>query len=322
MSAILKEAPPPLEGAHVPPDLGLIILRCLEKDPGQRFQSASDLAFAIRSLSTISTAVHPDTKPLGRRKSMSYAALALSVAALAAAGIYWLPPKAKPAPIPPASPAAPAKPPAAPPPSELVSGAPQPQTKAIERTAKPVPSQESPAGETETTGSRAASLVAQGQQLSNEGKYQEAVASFSEALLRRPRMIAAFLGRGNAYSALGQFDHAADDFTHALDIQPGMALAHDSRGKILMRQGQLDRALQDFNEAIRLKPDLAIAYSNRGHLYNQKGEYQLALQDFDQAIRLKPDAVNAYEGRAQARLRSGDRAGAKADRKQAAQLRR
>jgi TolB-like protein len=36
----------------VPPDLGRISARCLEKQPGARFQSAADLAFALRALLT------------------------------------------------------------------------------------------------------------------------------------------------------------------------------------------------------------------------------------------------------------------------------
>ena len=37
-------------GTDAPAELGRIISRCLEKQPGERFQSASDLAFALRAL--------------------------------------------------------------------------------------------------------------------------------------------------------------------------------------------------------------------------------------------------------------------------------
>ena len=335
MSAILTADPPPLDGVQVPPGLGLIISRCLEKESSRRFQSASDLAFAIRSLSAISTTLASNVVPTAERKSRVRPVWTIAAAGLMAAigAAYWfsLPPKAKlvvtapAAPVAPAQPAAPEAPPSKPPAAAAVSGAaplpPPPRTKAIEKTAKQAPPAQPRAADTEASVTRAADLVAQGQQLSKEGKYQDAVSSFSEAILLRPRAVAALTGRAGAYLALQQFDHAIDDFTHALELQPGMALVHDSRGRAFMRQGQFDRALQDYSEAIRLKPDLAVAYSNRGHLYNQKGEFQLALPDFDEAIRLKPDSVNAYEGRAQARFRTGDRAGAAADRKQAAQLR-
>ena len=48
MTAILNEDPPGISqvAANIPPALQRIVHRCLEKNPEQRFQSASDLAFA------------------------------------------------------------------------------------------------------------------------------------------------------------------------------------------------------------------------------------------------------------------------------------
>ena len=51
MNAILRDEPPDLP-ADAPPSLVPIVSRCLEKRPDQRFQSAADLAFALRSLSS------------------------------------------------------------------------------------------------------------------------------------------------------------------------------------------------------------------------------------------------------------------------------
>lgn len=58
MSAILREEPPELSdtGWQGPLALQRILVRCLEKNVERRFQSASDLAFAIESLSGTSTA--------------------------------------------------------------------------------------------------------------------------------------------------------------------------------------------------------------------------------------------------------------------------
>jgi len=51
MNAILKEEPAdfPTAGAVLPYDLQRAIRRCLQKSPDERFQSASDLAFSLRS---------------------------------------------------------------------------------------------------------------------------------------------------------------------------------------------------------------------------------------------------------------------------------
>jgi serine/threonine protein kinase/Tol biopolymer transport system component len=62
MSAILKEDPAAL-GERVPRHLQDVVLRCLEKEPGSRFQSAKDLAFALRADRTTATVVAPAERP-------------------------------------------------------------------------------------------------------------------------------------------------------------------------------------------------------------------------------------------------------------------
>src|SRR4051812_31161347 len=58
ISSILKEEPSDLfaTGRDVPPLLERIVHHCLEKDPVARFQSASDIAFALEALSSVSSA--------------------------------------------------------------------------------------------------------------------------------------------------------------------------------------------------------------------------------------------------------------------------
>jgi len=53
MAAILNEDPPGISqiATNLPPALQRVVHRCLEKNPEQRFQSASDLAFALDALS-------------------------------------------------------------------------------------------------------------------------------------------------------------------------------------------------------------------------------------------------------------------------------
>jgi len=57
MNAILKEDPPDLSATRqLPPALDRIVRHCLEKNPDERFQSAQDLAFALQSSLTSSSA--------------------------------------------------------------------------------------------------------------------------------------------------------------------------------------------------------------------------------------------------------------------------
>jgi serine/threonine protein kinase len=83
MHAILKADPPELAQSNVkiPPALERIARRCLEKDPDHRFQSASDLAFALESLTaTSATAV----VPLHQKKRIQLAWIVSVISSVAA----------------------------------------------------------------------------------------------------------------------------------------------------------------------------------------------------------------------------------------------
>ena len=86
--AILHKEPEPLP-ATIPPNVAQVVLRCLEKDPGHRFQSARDLAFHLEVLRapTTATTVAPTTAGPRRRPWAWPAAAALAVVAIA--GIAW-----------------------------------------------------------------------------------------------------------------------------------------------------------------------------------------------------------------------------------------
>ena len=89
MTAILREEPPELSEIAWPgpPGLQRILGRCLEKNLERRFRSASDLAFAIESLSGTSatTPVPGIGRPKAKRVWLLWAVTSLGVLALTAA---------------------------------------------------------------------------------------------------------------------------------------------------------------------------------------------------------------------------------------------
>jgi len=90
MSAILNSEPPELIAANatLPTAIDTIIRRCLEKRPEQRFQSASDLAFALRSMAGLSGSQPALTVP--RPRHWLRAALAVVGGVVLVAGGYFL----------------------------------------------------------------------------------------------------------------------------------------------------------------------------------------------------------------------------------------
>lgn len=92
MAAILNEEPPALSqlAPSIPPGLQRVVHRCLEKEPEQRFQSASDLAFALEALSDSAisspTGAHAQETESNRKRvtiAATVAAIVLGAATLA-----------------------------------------------------------------------------------------------------------------------------------------------------------------------------------------------------------------------------------------------
>jgi eukaryotic-like serine/threonine-protein kinase len=112
MSAILNEEPAPISelAPETPVGLQRVVLRCLEKNPEQRFQSASDLAFALEALTdsgiTAPTGAHA-VKADVAQKDGSYekvphtsraaqVAAVLALVAVVGLAYFWM----RPAPVP------------------------------------------------------------------------------------------------------------------------------------------------------------------------------------------------------------------------------
>lgn len=99
MTAILEHHPPPLarSGNQIPQELDRIISRCLEKNSVERIQSARDLSFALKDVSSGSTTLRlaPATPRVQIRPGLSMAAVVSLF--LVATVLYWFNRPAKPA---------------------------------------------------------------------------------------------------------------------------------------------------------------------------------------------------------------------------------
>jgi hypothetical protein len=97
MNAVLKEETPGLAGTHagIPLAVDRVVRRCLEKEPERRFQSASDLAFALEG--TDSTVLGPGLQlaapqhGVNLRRALPWVVAVLGLAAWPAAQFFHKP---------------------------------------------------------------------------------------------------------------------------------------------------------------------------------------------------------------------------------------
>jgi serine/threonine protein kinase/Tol biopolymer transport system component len=90
MTAILRDEPQALTDAgwQGPPELQRILVRCLEKNVARRFQSASDLAFAIESLSATPTGTPTSKKVLQPKSSRAWIPWVIAAALLLGVAVW------------------------------------------------------------------------------------------------------------------------------------------------------------------------------------------------------------------------------------------
>lgn len=93
IAAILDAELPPLTGTRkkMPTKLGQVINHCLQKQPGERYQSARDLAFDLKAMLAGKSITAPIPKPLNRgtRLAIQFGTVALAVLVATAAWLFW-----------------------------------------------------------------------------------------------------------------------------------------------------------------------------------------------------------------------------------------
>jgi len=156
-----------------------------------------------------------------------------------------------------------------------------------------------------------------GQELVVQGKPDEAIGHFAEAVRIEPDWISTRNALGKTLLQLGKTEEAIkvyEEFLPALPerlperTSPGRVVvqegklevivsvytdAHTNFGIALSRQGKVDEALKHFKEVLRIRPDSAVAHRNLGGALQQLGRLDEAVQYYRQALQIKPDYVDA-----------------------------
>ncbi len=129
--------------------------------------------------------------------------------------------------------------------------------------------------------------------LIQQGKPEEAIAAYDEAIRLKPDYAEAYNNRGNANDKLGHREDAIADYNQAIQLKPNYAKAYYNRGAVKAKLGHREDAIADYNQAIQLKPDFAEAYYNRGDTKSELGRIDEARQDFEKARDLAHKTSNA-----------------------------
>jgi Flp pilus assembly protein TadD len=150
--------------------------------------------------------------------------------------------------------------------------------------------------------------------LDKQGRTEEAVEHFLQALRLKPDYVKAHYNLGNALYKQGRTEEAVERYLQALRLKPDYAEANNSLGVALDRQDRTEEAIERYLQALRVKPDYAEAHNNLGVALDKQDRIEEAIGHFLQALRLKPDfslpialfRVEVHNNLAIALVRKGD----------------
>ena len=109
--------------------------------------------------------------------------------------------------------------------------------------------------------------------------------------------VAVYINRGEELMNDGRFNDAQDQFQDAIDLNPGSSLASFRMGEALLEIGNTTLAAQNFRNALTgdLKPKWVEVWSyiNLGKVYDSRGDHERAIPEYQKAIQTGDDAYGA-----------------------------
>jgi tetratricopeptide (TPR) repeat protein len=150
-----------------------------------------------------------------------------------------------------------------------------------------------------------------------EEKRQDKIALFREVIADAPDFIAAYNALGAALASDGKTDEAIEKFGQAIRLKPLSSLAYRNRAAVYKDEKQYELAVADFEQASRLKRTAKIFF-DLGYAYEYVRDFgpamaPKAIKAYDEAIRLKHGNIWALNNRCYMKALLGDGAGALED---------
>jgi len=126
------------------------------------------------------------------------------------------------------------------------------------------------------------------------GYIEEAVIEYKEAIRINPNNVQLFTHLGNIFYNQDKFDEAIDEYRKALEIEQNNAEVRVHLALILYTQDKLDEAIHEYREAIRIAPNSADAYAGLGRALSGRKRFEEAVKMLEKAISIEPENGALY----------------------------
>ena len=130
--------------------------------------------------------------------------------------------------------------------------------------------------------------------LADDGKIDDAIAQYREALSIRPDDPEAHFFLARAYEGLGKLDRAAEEYNQALWYKPLQERTHIFLGVLRAKQGRTDEAAAHYRAALAINPESAPAENDLARLLHSQGKLDEAIAHYANALRFDPNLAQAH----------------------------
>ncbi len=128
--------------------------------------------------------------------------------------------------------------------------------------------------------------------LAEQGKFEQAIAAFNQAIAIYPTFENAHNNLGLALSSQNQFAEAEAAFKQALAINPQNEETYNNLGIALGSQGNFSEAITVFNLAILINPTQPTSHQNLGIAFWSQGKVPEAIASLQTAKKLYASQIN------------------------------
>lgn len=124
--------------------------------------------------------------------------------------------------------------------------------------------------------------------------WQNSLIFWNELIRSYPDFFVGYINRGQVYFEEGKYDLALADYSNSISLNPSFPGGYANRGLVYALQGKNGQALQDFDKAITIDPLMALVFYNRSIVHEKTNNFPAALSDALRAKELGVDVPQYY----------------------------
>jgi tetratricopeptide (TPR) repeat protein len=133
-----------------------------------------------------------------------------------------------------------------------------------------------------------------GVSLNAQGCYEEAIQSFDQALALNPQDTVAWNGKGFSLNYLRKYKEASHCFDKTIQINPLDINAWNGKGLNIGLDGRHEEAVACFDQSLKIDPQSAVIWDLKGESLRILGRNEESIQCFDRSLEIDPGSATTW----------------------------